>query len=413
MLVNRQVPEDRANEYLKELDGCKTYTISRGDLSMFYRIADGTLSPLEGPMGSGEFDQVLEKEFITRNGKKYAWTIPVVFPAGKAEAENFSPGEKVRVEDEDGRIVGGLTLTEIYGFDKEKYNRSVYGTGRTDHPGPRIVNDDPRDILVAGTIEALPQPKDDPCGRYILPPEETRGIFSRKGWDRVVAFQTRNPLHRAHEYALVYGLEKLTRDGFFAGAVLNPLIGETKSDDVPASVRMKTYEALINGGLIGEGDKDEDLWSGRDYAFSDQVLLMALDVKMFYAGPKEAIMHAIYRQNLGFTDIVIGRKHADAPFDDGEPVWGDFDAQRKFDEMEGELLIEPVKVGYACFYEELGKVALMDDCKDRGWNAVTISGKDLRKKLHNGEAIDERIMRKPVADILEDHYSGKERSGGK
>ena len=148
-----------------------------------------------------------------------------------------------------------------------------------------------------------------------------------------MAFQTRNPLHRAHEYALVYGLETLLRAGHNAGACLNPLIGETKGDDVDADVRMHTYEALISQRALGDGDSDPALWGPRGESVPDRVILLGLDIKMFYGGPKEAVMHGIYRQNFGFTDIIIGRKHADAPYHDGTPIWGDFDAQEIFNNL--------------------------------------------------------------------------------
>jgi sulfate adenylyltransferase len=129
-------------------------------------------------------------------------------------------------------------------------------------------------------------------------------------------------------------------------------------------------------------------------------LLLGLDIKMFYAGPKEAIMHAIYRQNFGFTDIVIGRKHADAPYDDGKDIWDGLAAQRKFDELKGELLIKPVKVGFAAFYEELGRVGLVDECGPKGYKQVSISGRELREKLRAGNLPDPRIMRPETAKIL-------------
>jgi adenylyl-sulfate kinase len=133
-------------------------------------------------------------------------------------------------------------------------------------------------------------------------------------------------------------------------------------------------------------------------------LLIGLDIKMFYAGPKEAVMHAIYRQNYGFTDIIIGRKHADAPFDDGKPVWGDFEAQEKFDCLKGGLLIKPFKLGHAAYFEELGRVGLVEEFKHRGFKEISISGKELRKRLENKEPIDERTIRRPVIDILSDAY---------
>jgi sulfate adenylyltransferase len=263
-----------------------------------------------------------------------------------------------------------------------------------------MVMNDPRDTLLGGAVRVLPQPKHPEYGQFVLSPRQTRALFARRGWKRVVAFQTRNPLHRAHEYALVAGMERLTRAGHFTGAVLNPLVGETKGDDVDAATRMRTYRALIDNKALGAGDKDEELWKKVGYDFNDNLLLLGLDIKMFYAGPKEAIMHAIYRQNFGFTDIIIGRKHADAPYDDGKDIWDGLAAQRKFDELKGELLIQPVKVGFAAFYEELGRVGLVDECAPKGYKQVSISGRELREKLRSGVLPDARIMRPETARIL-------------
>jgi len=403
-LISRFISEKEKESFLQKAIRYKSYTIADGDLSVFYRIADGTLSPLDGPMGKGEFSKVLDEEVIERNKKQYAWPIPIVFPASKKDSENFAIGETVAVKNEQDVIVGSLEISDIYYFDKEKYNRIVYGIGRKDHCGVRIADDDSRDYLLGGKIWALAPPLNPFYGQYLFSPVECRDLFQRRGWQRIVAFQTRNPLHRAHEYAIVYAMEKLTKDGFFTGAVLNPLVGETKADDIPADVRIKTYEALLSKGLLGHGDKDEAFWKTKGYNLLDHVLMVALDIKMFYAGPKEAIMHAIYRQNCGFTDIVIGRKHADASFDDGTPAWGDFDAQNKFDNLRGGLLIKPLKVGFAAYFEELGRVGLVDEFKSKGFRGITIAGKELRKKLESGEPIDERIMRKPVVEILQEAY---------
>ncbi len=408
-LVNRMVPEVERQHFKEEvLRHSKFYTISDADLATFYRIADGTLSPLIGPMGQDEFYNVLENEVIERNGSRYAWTIPLAFPMTDREKDSFCIGETVAVKNRQGEVIGTIEITDIYEFDKPFYNRCVYGTERTDHPGPRIVNNDERRYLMGGKIWALPRVNNSFYSKYMLTPEETRLLFQERGWQRIVAFQTRNPLHRAHEYVMVYAMEKLTKEGFFTGVVLNPLVGQTKSDDVPADIRMKTYEVLINDRLIGQGDKDEEFWKGKAYDFNDQFLLIGLDIKMFYAGPKEAVMHAIYRQNHGFTDIIIGRRHADAPFDDKSQVWGDFDAQQKFDNLNGELLIKPFKVGFAAYYEELGRVGLVDEYKDKGYHQISISGKDLRRKLHAGEDVDERIIRKPIAEILTKFYKQRD-----
>jgi sulfate adenylyltransferase len=276
----------------------------------------------------------------------------------------------------------------------------VYQTRRTDHPGARMILAEPRDMLVGGSIEMLPQPKNPEYSQYMLQPVETRALFAQRGFERVVAFQTRNPLHRAHEYAMVYGTEMVTREGCKAGVVLNPLVGETKSDDVDAATRMQTYRALIEGRKLGEGDKDEQLWRQAGYDINDVALLIGLDIKMFYAGPKEAIMHAIYRQNYGFTDIIIGRKHADAPYDDGTDIWDPLDAQRIFDQLDGQLAIRPLKVGFAAYYEELGHVGLVEECSRKGWKPIPISGRDVREAIAAGRLPDPRLMRESTARIL-------------
>lgn len=379
--------------------------VSDADLSTLYRIADGGLSPLTGPMVREEYDRVLEEEVIVRDGRKYAWTIPLAFPVDEVKARHLQLGSVHPLTTERNEFVGTIEVRDVYPWDKKKYNASVYQTTREDHPGARIANSDPRTFLVGGEVKVLSQPRNPHFGDLILPPRETRDLFRRKGWQRVVAFQTRNALHRAHEYALIVGLERLTREGHVAGAVLNPLVGETKSDDVDAVTRMKTYRALIDNKVLGQGDIDEELWAKVGRTFSDQVILLGLDIKMFYAGPKEAVMHAIYRQNFGFTDIVIGRKHADAPYDDKTEIWDGLAAHRKFDELKGELLIKPVKVGFAAYYADAGRVRLVDEVP-KEWKPVSISGSDLRAKLSKGELPDPGVMRPETAKVLIEKYKG-------
>jgi sulfate adenylyltransferase len=381
--------------------------VSDADLSTLYRIADGGLSPLFGPMVREEYDRVLEEEVIVRDGKRYAWTIPLAFPVDEAKAKHLHLGTKHPLTNERGQVVGEIEVQDVYPWDKKKYNASVYATTREDHPGARIANSDPRTFLVGGPVRVLPQPKHPEYGDLVLSPRETRNLFAQKGFQRVVAFQTRNALHRAHEYALVIGLERLTREGHFTGAVLNPLVGETKSDDVDAVTRMKTYRALIDNKALGVGDTEEELWKKVGRPFSDHVLLLGLDIKMFYAGPKEAVMHAIYRQNFGFTDIIIGRKHADAPYDDKGEIWDGLAAHRKFDELKGQLLINPVKVGFAAYYAELGRVGLVEEHASKGWKPVSISGSELREKLKKGELPDAGVMRPETARVLAEKYKAQ------
>jgi sulfate adenylyltransferase len=381
--------------------------VSDADLSTVYRFGDGGLSPLTGPMNGPTFDRVLEEAVIERDGVRYAWTIPLSLPVTEELAGELSLDEEVALVDSSGNVVGTLRITDIFPWDKTKYLTSVYLTERTDHPGGDMVlkQDADKTHLLGGEISVLPQPKNPAFGKYVLTPREVRQLLAEKGWDRVVAFQTRNPLHRAHEYALVYGLETLLRQGHNAGACLNPLVGETKGDDVPADVRMQTYETLIHERALGAGDSDPELWKDRDDAVPDRVILLGLDIKMFYGGPKEAVMHAIYRQNFGFTDIIIGRKHADAPYHDGSPIWGDFDAQGIFDDLPGRLEINPLKVGFAAYYESMGRVDLIANHPDE--KPVFISGKEVRKTLTEGKPVDPRIMRESTSVILARVMSAK------
>ncbi|MDE2800948.1 MAG: sulfate adenylyltransferase [Gemmatimonadota bacterium] len=396
--VNRLVVD--VETFLSRANGLTRVPVSDADLSSVYRFGDGGLSPLTGPMDAQTYHRVLDESVIEVDGKRYAWTIPISLPVSPNLAQTLSIGQKVALENTSGEIVAVLDISDIFEWDKTKYLQRVYLTDRTDHPGADMVlnGDADKTHLIGGEIQVLPQPKNPHFGQYVLSPREVRPLLVQKGWNRVVAFQTRNALHRAHEYALVYGLETLLRQGHNAGACLNPLVGETKSDDVNAEIRMQTYEALIASRGLGEGDSDVELWQKRGESVPDRVILLGLDIKMFYAGPKEAVMHAIYRQNFGFTDIIIGRKHADAPYHDGSAIWGDFDAQEIFEQLNGDLQIQPVNVGFAAYYESLGRVDLMENHPDE--QPVFISGSQVRDTLSNGEQVDPRIMRPSTSEIL-------------
>jgi sulfate adenylyltransferase len=394
------IPESGREEAMTRAASLKKVSVSDADLSTVQRLGDGGLSPLDGPMDAETYHRVLEEAVIEREGHLYAWTIPISLPVDEATANQLEAGEQVSLVDSSGDIAAILDVTDVFRWDKRHYLERVYLTDRTDHPGADMVLEGDADAthLLGGRIEVFQRPSKTSFSQYVKSPGEVRALLSEKGWDRAVAFQTRNPLHRAHEYALVYGLEQLLREGHHAGACLNPLIGETKSDDVNADIRMQTYEALIDSRTLGDGDSDAELWSRVGGSVPDRVVLLGLDIKMFYGGPKEAVMHAIYRQNYGFTDIVIGRKHADAPYHDGEAIWGDFDAQEIFDALNGDLKISPVKVGFAAFYESTGRVDLMENHKDE--DPVFISGKKVRELLGNGEPVDPRIMRPSTSQIL-------------
>ena len=400
--VDRIVSYKQKAAFLAEAEALPAIRVNAADLSTVHRLADGALSPLVGPMKRDEFQRVLQEKVVLSNGKKYAWTIPISIPVTDAEAASLKSGGSCAIRSEEGSVVAILSDIETFAWDKKAYLQAVYGTYRVDHPGGRIVDNDNRTQMIGGSIRALPQrlPKD--YAEFMLSPRMTRTFIRDKKWERALAFQTRNPLHRAHEYALVYGVEVLTAQGFFTGAVLNPLMGELKGDDVPAATRMLCYRRLHSERLLGQGDKDESIWKKAGWDISDVFELIGLDIKMFYGGPSEAVMHGIYRQNYGFSDIVIGRKHADAPFEDGKAIWGDFDAHEIFDNLKGELHIQPCKVGFAAFYESLGRVDLTE--RHEGEKPYSISGTKVREQLVAGERPDPRIMRPETSDVLIEAY---------
>jgi sulfate adenylyltransferase len=401
--VHRIEPRDRVNfpawRKLARVD------VSESDRTTLYRIADGTLSPLTGPMAQPDYRSVLDKGAIERGGKAWAWTIPIVLPVTDAEAQGCVEGQEVGLYFE-GELFGKLRVKDCYRWDKAEFVAKVYGTERTDHPGARLWLGDARSRVVSGQITLSSYVDERPFAKRVMSPLFTRSLIERKGWEQSIAFQTRNPLHRAHEYALVYGAEKLLREnGKKTGVVLNPLVGQLKDDDVPADVRMQTYEALVEGRFLGQGDMDEELWKRHGQNLNDQLELIGLDMRMYYGGPREAVMHAIYRQNLGFSHFIIGRKHADAPYDDKSPIWGDFDAQRIFENLGGELAIRTVNVGFAAYFAELGRVGLVED--NKGKTMVTISGTAMRETLGKGEMPDERVMRASTARVLAAYYAKK------
>jgi sulfate adenylyltransferase len=400
--VDRFLTFRQKKALLAEAAGLPRIAVTDADLSVVYRIADGTLSPIIGFMGEKTYNAVLDEKHVVLDGKRYAWTIPFSLPVTEEEAARLEIGKHAALVDARGALIGTIRVSSTFAWDKQRYVEKVYGTSRLDHPGARIATDDPRGTLIGGELWVLPAGRHPEYADLLLSPVRTRALIADKRWEAALAFQTRNPLHRAHEYALVYGVETLTRKGLYAGVVLNPLVGQLKSDDVDASTRVRTYRILRDQRLLGQGDSDRSLWESVGYDLNDVFELVCLDQKMFYGGPSEAVMHAIYRQNHGFSHIVIGRKHADAPYADGKPIWGDFDAQEIFSNLAGELHTQPVKVGFAAYYDSIGRVDLTEN--HPGEAPYSISGTKLREQLVGGERPDNRIIRPDVADILIEAY---------
>ena len=400
---------DRIVSELSDAETLPKVVVNDVDMTSLYRIADGTLSPLTGPMTKDDYDSVLASKCISRNEKKWAWAIPIALPVTSEEARVAPEGSKVALFSESsGKVFGILSVSSLYEWDKAAFIKSVYGTDRVDHPGARLWMNDDRSTMLGGEISLLPYEDSRTFTDKIFSPKKMRAYLAEKGFGASIAFQTRNPLHRAHEYALVYGAESLVRavgDDKKVGVFLNPLVGQLKGDDVPAKTRMETYTRLLDGGFLGEGDMDAELWKSKGQDLKEQVQLAGLDMRMFYGGPSEAIMHAIYRQNMGITHFIIGRKHADAPYDDKTAIWGDFDAQEIFSNLGGELNIKTVNVGFAAYFEELGRVGLV--AENKGKKSVSISGTKVREMLNRGEKPDDRVMRPSTADVLIKYYAEK------
>ena len=261
--VNRNVPEAEAADFRRDAASLKRVAVSDADLSTPLpprRRRPQPADRADGPRRRSTASSTRKSSSATARstpGRSRSPSRSTTALAGDAQGR----ARPSRWSTAANEVVGTLDVSDVFPWDKAKYVKSVYGTERTDHPGGRMVMSDPRDARCSAARCACCRSRSTPSTASSSCRRARRGRCSaQKGWKRVVAFQTRNPLHRAHEYALVAGLERLTRDGHFAGAVLNPLVGETKGDDVDAATRMRTYRALIDNKALGEGDKDEELW---------------------------------------------------------------------------------------------------------------------------------------------------------
>ncbi len=359
--------------------------VSDADLSTLYRIADGGLSPLTGPMTKAEYDRVLDEEVIVRGGKKYAWTIPLAFPVTEEKAKKLQTGTVYPLTDDRGRVVGTIEVRDVYPWDKKKYNASVYataarGSSRRPHRQQR-----PADVPRRRRGEGVPAAEEQGIRRPDPLAARDAGALRQERASSASSPSRRATPCTVHTSTRWSSASNGSRArGTSPGRCSTRSSARRSSDDVDAVTRMKTYRALIDNKALGQGDIDEELWKKVGRSFSDHVMLLGLDIKMFYAGPKEAVMHAIYRQNFGFTDIIIGRKHADAPFDDKGEIWDGLAAQRKFDELKGELKIKPVKVGFAAYYAELGRVGLVEEHAPKGWKPVNISRHGAPREAEEG-----------------------------
>lgn len=368
-LVQRLAAAAERQEFLAQAEQLPRVQLDERALSDLIMIAIGGFSPLTGFMEQSDYEPVVT-EMRLANG--LPWSIPVTLSVSEAVAEPLKEGSWVRLDDAAGRFVGVLELTQKYRYNKAHEVINVYRTDEAKHPGVQVVYDQ-GPINLAGPVWLLERDPHPLFPKYQIDPAESRRLFVERGWQTVVGFQTRNPIHRAHEYIQKCALE--TVDGLF----LHPLVGATKSDDIPADVRMRCYELMM------------------EHYFPSQRVILAINPSaMRYAGPREAIFHALVRKNYGCTHFIVGRDHAGV----GD-YYGTYDAQHIFDEFApGELGIIPMKFEHAFYCKRTGQMATSKTSPSGPEDRVHLSGTKVREMLRRGELPPPEFSRPEVAAEL-------------
>ncbi|KJH71638.1 sulfate adenylyltransferase [Aliterella atlantica] len=368
-LINRIATPEQRQEFLAKADDLPRVQLDERAVSDLEMIAIGAFSPLTGFMAQADYDRVVA-DMRLANG--LPWSIPITLSVEEAIASSLTEGSLIRLDDPSGRFIGVLELTQKYRYDKTTEAINVYRTDDAKHPGVQVVYNQ-GEINLAGPIWLLQREAHPQFPAYQIDPAQSRQMFKEKGWKTIVGFQTRNPIHRAHEYIQKCAME--TVDGLF----LHPLVGATKDDDIPADVRMRCYEIILE-----------------HYYPQERVILAINPAAMRYAGPREAIFHAIVRKNYGCTHFIVGRDHAGV----GD-YYGTYDAQHIFDEFESaELGIVPMKFEHAFYCTRTESMATTKTSPSTPAERVHLSGTKVREMLRRGELPPPQFSRPEVAAEL-------------
>ncbi|HEU5002520.1 MAG TPA: sulfate adenylyltransferase [Actinomycetota bacterium] len=362
-------PEER-DRWLDQVPVLPSVTLSAREVADIECLAVGAFSPLEGFMGKADYGHVVAE---MRLASGLVWSLPVTLAATADEVLTLKKGGDVVLRDPQSEPLAILHLDEIYAYDREDEAESVFRTSDASHPGVAALLAQ-GEWLLGGKVTVLRLPRGRPFIAYRQTPKEVRMALADRGWRTVVGFQTRNPMHRAHEYITKCALEQVD------GLLFHPLVGEASSDDdVPTKVRMQIYETLIE-----------------NYYPADRVLLAVFVAAMRYAGPREAIFHAVCRKNYGCTHFIVGRDHAGVG-----NYYGTFDAQDIFRQFTAaELGITPIFFDHAFFCRRCGHMATVKTCPHGTSDRVTLSAAEVRRRLSGNEEIPPEYARPEVAGIL-------------
>ncbi len=368
-LVDLLVVGDEREDIGREVANLPSIQLDSRHLADFELLTNGAFSPLTGFMGEADYHSVVENMTLTSG---LPWSMPVTLSVPESRAGELSPGVRAVLRDDDGFPLGVIDIEVAYRRDKTRLAEQVYRTTDEAHPGVAAVYAS-GDLVLGGPVTALRLPDHGNFPDHRLTPAQTRAAFAERGWRTVVGFQTRNPIHRAHEYLIKVALEGVD------GALIHPLVGDTKDDDIPADVRMQCYEVLLDR-----------------YFPEDRVQLSVLPAAMRYAGPREAIFHAIMRKNYGCTHFIVGRDHAGVG-----NYYGTYDAQRIFDEIDLDALgIQPLFFEHAFWCLRSGAMATTKTSPATPEERLFLSGTKVREMLANGEDLPVEFTRPEVAAVL-------------